>query len=298
MKFMVLTAVTLILLGVACLFGVDVRHVSGIREVRLFVLLGAKAGELIFTAMYQKFIAEDLGSFERDKKKIGLFQSFLLFCLVYIYADGILAIFDFGGDFVPALMISGNILILVLMFLFYRFDYATEQKEYLEKEHQQLIEEKARELWKAEQLKSMAEKDALTNAYSRRYVIQNTRLLRENQIPFLIIYIDMDGMKEINDTKGHLAGDMYLKDFVSSFSDNLGENDFIARVGGDEFIAVLCHCSAEDGKRKMEEISMLLPEHAFSYGIASGENNVEAMIEEADRRMYHFKKQKSRGHKR
>lgn len=295
MKFMVLTAVTLILLGVACLFGVDVRHVSGIREVRLFVLLGAKAGELIYTAMHQRFIAEDLDSLERDKKKIGLFQGFLLFCLVYIYADGILAIFDFGGDFVPALMISGNILILILMFLFYKFDYAMEQKEYLENEHQQLIEEKARELWKAEQLKSMAEKDALTNAYSRRYVIQNTRFLRENKIPFLIVYIDMDGMKEINDTKGHLAGDIYLKDFVSSFSDNLGENDFIARVGGDEFIVVLRHCSAEDGKRKMEEIRMSLPEHAFSYGIASGEDNVEAMIEEADRRMYHFKKQKSRG---
>lgn len=293
MKFMVLTAVTLILLGVACLFGTDVQQVSGIREVRLFVLIGAKAAELIYLVLNERFFKEDFRSLEHDEKKIGLFQGFLICCLIYIYADGVLAIFDFGGDFVPALMISGNILILILMFLFYRFDFAMEQKEILEKEHQKLIEEKAREAWRAEQLKSMAEKDALTNAYSRRYVIQNTERLRNTKIPFLIVYIDMDRMKSINDTKGHLAGDIYLKDFVSSFSEKLREDDFIARIGGDEFLVVLCRCSLDEGNRRMEEISMMLPEYPFSYGIASGERDVETLIEEADRRMYHLKRQKS-----
>lgn len=295
MKFVVFTAVTLIFLGVACLFGNDVQQVSHIREVRLFVLTGAKAAEMAYIMLHEKYFVEDFESQEPDKKKIGLFQGFLICCLAYIYADGILAIFDFGGDFVPALMISGNILILILMFLFYRFDYVMEQKEHLEREHQLLVEEKARELWKAEMLKSMAEKDALTNAYSRRYVIENTGLLKENNVPFLIVYIDMDRMKEINDTRGHQAGDIYLKNFVNSFSNKLRKDDYIARVGGDEFIVVLKRCSAEDGKKRMEEISMLLPEYSFSYGIASGDYDVEAMIEEADQCMYNFKRQKSRG---
>lgn len=293
MKFVVFTAVTLALLGVACLFGNDVQQVSHIREVRLLVLMGAEMADLFYIAVHKRFFAKDYRGSDRDNKKMGLFQGFLLCCLVYIYIDGVLAIFDFGGDFVPALMISGNILILILMFLFYRFDYVLEQKEYLEKEHQQLIEEKARKLWRAEQLKSMAERDALTNAYSRRYVVQNTAFLRQHKIPFIIIYIDIDRMKEVNDTKGHLAGDIYLKNFVSSFSDKLREDDFIARIGGDEFLVVMCRCSAEDGKRRMEEISMLLPEYSFSYGIASGEDDVEAMIERADRSMYNLKRQKN-----
>lgn len=293
MKFVVFTAVTLAFLGVACLFGNDVQQVSHIREVRLLVLMGAEMADLFYIAVHKRFFAKDYRGSDRDNKKMGLFQGFLLCCLVYIYIDGVLAIFDFGGDFVPALMISGNILILILMFLFYRFDYVLEQKEYLEKEHQQLIEEKARKLWRAEQLKSMAERDALTNAYSRRYVVQNTAFLRQHKIPFIIIYIDIDRMKEVNDTKGHLAGDIYLKNFVSSFSDKLREDDFIARIGGDEFLVVMCRCSAEDGKRRMEEISMLLPEYSFSYGIASGEDDVEAMIERADRSMYNLKRQKN-----
>lgn len=293
MKFVVFTAVTLALLGVACLFGNDVQQVSHIREVRLLVLMGAEMADLFYIAVHKRFFAKDYRGSDQDNKKMGLFQGFLLCCLVYIYIDGVLAIFDFGGDFVPALMISGNILILILMFLFYRFDYVLEQKEYLEKEHQQLIEEKARKLWRAEQLKSMAERDALTNAYSRRYVVQNTAFLRQHKIPFIIIYIDIDRMKEVNDTKGHLAGDIYLKNFVSSFSDKLREDDFIARIGGDEFLVVMCRCSAEDGKRRMEEISMLLPEYSFSYGIASGEDDVEAMIERADRSMYNLKRQKN-----
>lgn len=293
MRFVVYAAVTLISLGVACLFGTDVQHVSSIREVRLWVLLVAKSAELAYLLLHEHFFAEDFKCLEQDYRKIGLFQGFLLISLIYIYADGVLAIFDFGGDFVPALMISGNILILILMFLFYRFDFAMEQKANLEIEHQQLSAERARELWRAEQLKSMADRDALTNAYSRGYVVQRTDYLMKEKVPFLIIYIDMDGMKEVNDTRGHLAGDNYLKNFVSSFSDKLRADDFLARIGGDEFLVVMCRCSPEDGKRRMEEISMQLPEYSFSYGIASEQDDVEAMIAEADRCMYDLKKRKS-----
>lgn len=292
MKFIVLTSTILIFLGIACLFGTDVQQVSHIREVRLFVLLGAKASEITYILLYKRFFMKDFEREERDKKKIGVFQGFLLSCLVYIYVDGILAIYDFGEDFVPALMISGNILILVLMFMFYRFDYIMEQKEDLEKERQRLEEQKARELWKAEALKSMAEKDALTGAYSRRYAIEKTDGFQAEGVPFLIIYIDMDSMKEINDKRGHQAGDIYLKNFVENISKKLRRDDFIARLGGDEFLVVLYRCSTEDGKRRMEEISMSLPEYSFSYGIASDGKSVEAMIEEADSSMYSLKKQK------
>lgn len=292
MKFVVLTSVILILLGAACLFGTDIQQVSLIREVRFLVIIGAKAAELLHIIIYKKFFAEDFKKAEQDKKKMSVFQGFLLSCLAYIYVDGVLAIYDFGGDFVPALMISGNMLILVLMFLFYRFDYIMEEKECLEKEHQSLEEEKAREQWKAEQLKTMSEKDALTGAYSRRYAIQKIEELKKEKTSFVIAYIDMDKMKEVNDSMGHQAGDIYLKNFVKNFSGNLKKNDFIARIGGDEFIAVLYQCSVDEGKSRLEEISRQLPEYSFSYGISSEGKSVEAMIEEADNCMYHAKKRK------
>lgn len=292
MKFVVFTSAVLIFLGIACLFGSSVEQVSIIREVRLFVLLGAKVAEIIYTLIYKKNFEQSVEGKEQDKKKMGVFQGFLLFCLAYIYADGVLAIYDFGEDFVPALMISGNALLLVLMFGFYRFDYVMEQKEQLEKERQELEEEKARKQWKTEQLKAMAEKDALTKAYSRGYFIEKAENMKKEHVPFLMIYIDMDNMKEINDTRGHHAGDDYLKNFVTELAGRLRKDDFVARIGGDEFLAILYQCSEENGRRRMEQISGSLPEYSFSYGIAAGGTSVAEMIEEADSNMYDVKKQK------
>ncbi|AHG45414.1 diguanylate cyclase [Rhizobium leguminosarum bv. trifolii CB782] len=80
--------------------------------------------------------------------------------------------------------------------------------------------------------------DALTGLANRRFVDQ---MISQPQRPggehsLILIHIDLDRFKEINDTKGHAGGDMVLQTTASRLADLTGPNDVAARIGGDEFI--------------------------------------------------------------
>jgi len=62
---------------------------------------------------------------------------------------------------------------------------------------------------------------------------------QRNQTGFAVMYIDVDNFKQVNDTQGHEAGDTVLREIASHLSKHLRESDTLARVGGDEFIAIL-----------------------------------------------------------
>jgi len=84
--------------------------------------------------------------------------------------------------------------------------------------------------------------DYLTGAYNRRLLDEYTKARIRNSTEnssFSAILLDLDGFKKINDTFGHNTGDEALKDAVKIIRQSLRENDFLARVGGDEFIVIL-----------------------------------------------------------
>jgi diguanylate cyclase (GGDEF)-like protein len=97
----------------------------------------------------------------------------------------------------------------------------------------------------AEQLRELAERDFLTG-------ILNTRVFDEALVrrcltgrPFLLLLGDMDNLKEINDTHGHAAGNKELRRLADALTRELGPNDELARVGGDEF-AILTDAGVAD----------------------------------------------------
>ena len=85
--------------------------------------------------------------------------------------------------------------------------------------------------------------DQLTNA-ANRFLLES-RLdevighAERNQTWFALIYIDLDQFKRVNDAYGHRVGDMFLQQAAQRFSDSLRGMDTLARVGGDEFIALI-----------------------------------------------------------
>lgn len=96
-----------------------------------------------------------------------------------------------------------------------------------------------------DRLKYLSLHDSLTGLYNRAYFEEELRLFGEKHIcPVGIIVCDIDGLKLINDTLGHDAGDLLLKAATIVIKDSFREDDIIARIGGDEF-AVLLH---GDGK--------------------------------------------------
>ncbi len=95
-----------------------------------------------------------------------------------------------------------------------------------------------------ETLDVLARRDALTGLANRKLLVE--RLDEEVARPdadghLSVLFIDLDGFKQINDTLGHAAGDQVLRIVAERLGGLLGEDDFLARLGGDEFIMLLRH---------------------------------------------------------
>jgi len=90
-----------------------------------------------------------------------------------------------------------------------------------------------------EKLKHFSYFDELTDLYNRRgffdMLERQIRLSNRNGTKFFLLFADIDGLKEINDTWGHITGDKALQDFAYVLTTCFRESDVIARIGGDEF---------------------------------------------------------------
>ncbi len=89
------------------------------------------------------------------------------------------------------------------------------------------------------QWKQEATFDYLTGLYRRSGLDMELQQLTAQSEQFALLYMDVDHFKQINDQRGHLFGDKFLKAFADILRSNLRSTDLIARIGGDEFVAVL-----------------------------------------------------------
>ena len=91
----------------------------------------------------------------------------------------------------------------------------------------------------ADKISVLAMTDALTGLANRRVFIDRLRqafaATQRGALPFAILYLDLDGFKDINDTLGHPAGDLLLKSVGERLKNCVRETDLVARLGGDEF---------------------------------------------------------------
>ena len=104
-------------------------------------------------------------------------------------------------------------------------------------------------------LESLALKDPLTGLANRRLLAERmSRALahaRRNQSAMAVVYLDLDGFRQINNTLGHGAGDTLLKMVAERLVATVREEDTVARLGGDEFIMGLSHLSGTDDAAKV-----------------------------------------------
>ena len=99
-------------------------------------------------------------------------------------------------------------------------------------------------------LESLALRDPLTGLANRRLLADRMSMAlvhaQRHTIPMAVVYMDLDGFKQINDRLGHSAGDALLKMVAGRLVETVREEDTVARLGGDEFIVVLPHLSGID----------------------------------------------------
>jgi diguanylate cyclase (GGDEF)-like protein/PAS domain S-box-containing protein len=119
-------------------------------------------------------------------------------------------------------------------------------------------------------LKIKANNDFLTNLPNRHFfenlMSKNYAFAKRNKSVLGVAFIDLDGFKAINDTYGHHAGDVLLKELAKRFQTTIRQEDMIARIGGDEF-ALIFHISKEsEPYEKMIERILELANTPVQYG--------------------------------
>src|SRR5580692_464767 len=99
-------------------------------------------------------------------------------------------------------------------------------------------------------LESLALTDPLTGLANRRLLAERMSIAldhaRRNKSTIAVVYLDLDGFKQINNTLGHGAGDALLKMVAGRLVATVREEDTVARLGGDEFLIALWHLSGSD----------------------------------------------------
>ncbi len=90
-----------------------------------------------------------------------------------------------------------------------------------------------------ERLQQITITDTLTGLYNRRYLFERLDHLSRNDQTAMVIMVDIDDFKTINDTHGHTAGDQVIVGIGQTLSKVVGNRGFIGRYGGDEFVIVL-----------------------------------------------------------
>ena len=93
-----------------------------------------------------------------------------------------------------------------------------------------------------DRIEQLAIHDELTGVYNRRHLVnileREKALADRSGINFAVCLLDLDDFKRINDTYGHLAGDIVLRDFAQTIKQDIRKEDYVARYGGEEFIVL------------------------------------------------------------
>ncbi len=160
-----------------------------------------------------------------------------------------------------------------------------------------------------EQLQYFATTDTMTNIYNREwgYKMLQDLWAQANQIGnvYALCFIDIDGLKKVNDTYGHSMGDALIVETIRTIRAMIRKNDLLCRWGGDEFILLL-RCGVEKAESvihkiqsRMEELNKMSAkpyELSFSYGITAFPSpqgdSLDAIITTADMLMYENKESK------
>jgi len=199
-------------------------------------------------------------------------------------------------------------LIVALNGLFNQVSESNRELQILNDRLEEKVLERTKELNKANKLlEGLALTDALTNLPNRRHAVEMLDLLWEEAIASKsstsCMMIDADHFKEVNDNYGHDAGDMVLQELARSLKGAVRTDDFVSRLGGDEFF-IICPKTGEDGVLRIAEeilktVNKLVVsagggewQGSVSLGVATqveGMKDSKALLKAADKALYKAK---------
>ncbi len=171
---------------------------------------------------------------------------------------------------------------------------------------EQLFHAKAELEEKQTELTRLANTDPMTGLWNRRRFLSLGEEAIENAAvdnTLWVLMMDIDHFKRINDTYGHAAGDVAIRDFANLIQQKVGDRGFVGRMGGEEFAAILTNCPVDEAYRIAERIRKSTTQmqtesesemfrFTTSMGVAAwsiGETSIEPALDRADRALYSAK---------
>lgn len=196
----------------------------------------------------------------------------------------------FGKDYFNLRGVTSSGIMMFICILFVSFYIEMTQKMMEQKERDFLIKS--------------AYTDELTRLHNRRYCMEYMNKLREERnFKYTVICFDLNNLKTVNDTYGHAKGDVLIRSAAEVIAETFESYGVVARMGGDEFVAVIGTADEEKLASLMKEFVQNIDRKnrvikdlnmSIAYGYASGsqsDSDIEKVYQTADDRMYEKKKQ-------
>lgn len=157
-----------------------------------------------------------------------------------------------------------------------------------------------------QKMRDLAQKDGLTRIYNRQYFEQLANVefskAKRFQTDLCIAMIDINRFKKINDTYGHHAGDLVLKEVAATINGSIREFDIFGRFGGDEFILLMSNTNYPEASMIIQRLKDILDNLEICYNGKSirvsasfglyqmrEEESIERVTIEADKKLYEIK---------
>jgi len=204
--------------------------------------------------------------------------------------------------------------------LTHNFNTMIDDIRQLNQELNHKVELRTKELEKANRtLQELVIRDPLTGLYNRRHIMEvmahDLQQAKRYSIPFIVVMLDIDHFKEVNDTYGHPVGDRVLVEVARYLQDSARRSELVSRYGGEEFLIAFMATPEEDAQslvdavpdfmKYIDQIRHNIANMPFTFngapsqvtvsiGVAAVENlndSVDDLIERADQALYEAKHQ-------
>ncbi len=184
-----------------------------------------------------------------------------------------------------------------------------QHQQQLQQQNQCLEQEIAERLKAEAEVRQLALTDELTALYNRRGFFllarQQLKMAQRTQLPCCLLFADVDGLKQINDTFGHEVGDSVIVDAAQLLKQTFRDADIIARLGGDEFAILIPACSdavevlflrLQANIDQFNRVAARSYQLAISVGVQvcalTDEASLEHLLAQTDKLMYEHKRLK------
>lgn len=170
-----------------------------------------------------------------------------------------------------------------------------------------LLEENDRLRAQLREMEDRAHHDILTGLANRRYFFESLKIriarCQRYGDKTALLYLDVDGLKQVNDRFGHQAGDLLLTSLATILTENIRISDMVARIGGDEFAILLDNIEPNQVEQKTQSLRKMILSADIEYGqqrlslsasighcYVGPKDSVEDLMFRADAAMYREKR--------